>query len=127
MPKITFVDSTGQKNEVEAKVGESLLQVTRRHKIDLEGACEGSLACSTCHVVVQPNWYDRVLQWCPCSEDEEDMLDLAFGLTNTSRLGCQVVVTQEMDGLTVTIPPQTRHMVPAPPTGHDLQKEDKSS
>ena len=66
--------------------------------------CEGSLACSTCHVIVDPNWFNRLEE---PSEDEEDMLDLAFGLTPTSRLGCQIIITEDLDGLTVTVPAET--------------------
>ena len=93
---------------VEAPLGLSVLEIAHRNNIDLEGACEGSLACSTCHVIVDPEWYD-VLEG--ASEDEEDMLDLAFGLTHTSRLGCQIKMTEELDGLTVTLPTATRNMM----------------
>ena len=79
-----------------------------RHGIDLEGACEGSLACSTCHVVVDGDWFDKLEE---PSEDEEDMLDLAFGLTETSRLGCQIIMNDELDGLRVMLPSATRNMM----------------
>jgi 2Fe-2S ferredoxin len=85
----------------------SLLEIAHKHDIDLEGACEGSLACSTCHVVVDPEWYDLLPD---ATEDEEDMLDLAFALTKTSRLGCQIIVSEELDGLTVRLPAGTRNM-----------------
>ncbi len=104
---LTFIQENGEKIDVQAPVGLSLLEITRQQGITLEGACEGSLACSTCHVVVDPSWYDRLDS---ASEDEEDMLDLAFGLTPTSRLGCQIIMTKELDGLVVTIPPQTRNL-----------------
>ncbi|MBV8336720.1 MAG: ferredoxin family 2Fe-2S iron-sulfur cluster binding protein [Alphaproteobacteria bacterium] len=108
MPKMTFIETDGTRREVDAPVGASVLQVARRNDIDIEGACEGSLACSTCHVIVDPEWYD-VLQ--EASEDEEDMLDLAFGLTRTSRLGCQIIITEELDGLTVQLPAATRNLL----------------
>src|ERR1700756_1980598 len=108
MPKMTFIERDGTRREVDAPLGASVLQVARRHDIDIEGACEGSLACSTCHVIVDPEWYD-VLE--SASEDEEDMLDLAFGLTHTSRLGCQIKMTEELDGLTVSLPTATRNMM----------------
>ena len=108
MPKITFIKAGGERVEVEAPLGLSVLEIAHRNNIDLEGACEGSLACSTCHVIVDPEWYD-VLEG--ASEDEEDMLDLAFGLTHTSRLGCQIKMTEELDGLTVTLPTATRNMM----------------
>lgn len=107
MPKMTFINTDGSKTEVEAPVGLSVMEIAHRNNVDLEGACEGSLACSTCHVVVDAEWYE-VLE--PASEDEEDMLDLAFGLTHTSRLGCQIKMTEELDGLTVSLPGATRNM-----------------
>ncbi|MDA8231653.1 MAG: ferredoxin family 2Fe-2S iron-sulfur cluster binding protein [Magnetospirillum sp.] len=107
MPKMTFVSPDGSRTEVEAPEGLSVLEIAHRNKVDIEGACEGSLACSTCHVVVASEWYDRLE---PASEDEEDMLDLAFGLTSTSRLGCQIIMTKDLDGLTVTLPAASRNM-----------------
>lgn len=108
MPTMTFIDHEGKRHEVDAPVGLSVLEIAHRNKIDLEGACEGSLACSTCHVVVDPEDIDRLAE---PSEDEEDMLDLAFGLTRTSRLGCQIIITEELDGLTVRLPTGTRNMM----------------
>ena len=106
MPKITFVNADGSRLEVDAPVGLSILEIAHRHNVDLEGACEGSLACSTCHVVVNPEWYELLPA---AKEDEEDMLDLAFGLTRTSRLGCQIIITEELDGLTVSLPGGSRN------------------
>jgi 2Fe-2S ferredoxin len=108
MPKVTFIDRDGSRIEVDAPVGLSLLELAHRNNIDIEGACEGSLACSTCHVIVDEEDFDRLEE---PTEDEEDMLDLAFGLTRTSRLGCQIIVTEELDGLTVTLPQETRNMM----------------
>lgn len=108
MPKIKFIQSDNQVIEIDAPVGLSVLEIAHRNNIDLEGACEGSLACSTCHVIVDNEWYDLLS---PATEDEEDMLDLAFGLTHTSRLGCQIIVTDELDGLTVRLPTGTRNMM----------------
>ena len=108
MPKMVFVERDGTRREVEAPLGLSVLEVAHRHGIDIEGACEGSLACSTCHVIVDPEWYDLLKE---ASEDEEDMLDLAFNLTKTSRLGCQIVITEELDGLTVQLPAATRNLL----------------
>jgi 2Fe-2S ferredoxin len=106
MPKITFINADGSRLEVDAPVGLSILEIAHRHNVDLEGACEGSLACSTCHVVVDPEWYELLPA---AKEDEEDMLDLAFGLTRTSRLGCQIIITEELDGLTVSVPGGSRN------------------
>src|SRR5499426_4860975 len=108
MPKMTFIERDGTRREVDAPLGLSVLEVARRNDIDIEGACEGSLACSTCHVIVDPEWYDVLVA---AKEDEEDMLDLAFGLTHTSRLGCQIIMTEELDGLTVSLPAGTRNMM----------------
>jgi 2Fe-2S ferredoxin len=107
MPKITFIDTEGTRREVDAPVGLSVLEIAHKNDIDLEGACEGSLACSTCHVIVEQEWYDLLAD---ASEDEEDMLDLAFGLTKTSRLGCQIIMSEELDGLTLKLPAGTRNM-----------------
>ena len=108
MPKIAFIERNGTRREVEAPVGMSVMEAARRHDIDIEGACEGSLACSTCHVIVDPEWYDLLKE---PSEDEDDMLDLAFNLTTTSRLGCQITITEELDGLTVRLPPGTPNLL----------------
>ena len=108
MPRMTFIDREGQRHQVDAPVGLSVLEIAHRNKIDLEGACEGSLACSTCHVIVDKEWFDKLA---PASEDEEDMLDLAFGLTHTSRLGCQIRMSNELDGLVVKLPAATRNMM----------------
>ena len=108
MPKMTFIKAGGEHVEVEAPLGLSVLEIAHRNNIDLEGACEGSLACSTCHVIIDPEWYDLLEA---ASDDEEDMLDLAFGLTHTSRLGCQIKITPELDGLTVSLPTATRNMM----------------
>lgn len=101
MPRIVFIEADGNRKEVDAPLGLSIMEVAHKFDIDIEGACEGSLACATCHVIVQPSWYERLDE---PSEDEEDMLDLAFDLQQTSRLGCQIVVTEEMEGLTVALP-----------------------
>ncbi|MCW9033111.1 MAG: ferredoxin family 2Fe-2S iron-sulfur cluster binding protein [Rhodospirillales bacterium] len=107
MPKMTFVLSNGERKEVEAENGVNVLEIAHKNHIDLEGACEGSLACSTCHVVIDDDWFDKLEE---PTEDEEDMLDLAFALTHTSRLGCQIEMTDELDGLVVTLPEATRNM-----------------
>jgi len=108
MPKMTFIERDGTRKTVDAPIGLSVLEIAHRNDVDIEGACEGSLACSTCHVVIEPEWYELLKD---ATEDEEDMLDLAFGLTKTSRLGCQIVMTEELDGLTVRLPQATRNMM----------------
>jgi 2Fe-2S ferredoxin len=108
MPRIVFIQRDGSRREVEAPIGLSVLEIAHRNDIDIEGACEGSLACSTCHIIVDPEWVELLKD---ATEDEEDMLDLAFGLTQTSRLGCQIIITEELDGLTVRLPAATRNMM----------------
>lgn len=101
MPTMTFIERNGAARQVDAPVGLSVLEIAHRNDVDLEGACEGSLACATCHVVVDPAWAAKLAR---PTEDEEDMLDLAFGLEKTSRLGCQLVITEALDGLVVRLP-----------------------
>jgi ferredoxin, 2Fe-2S len=108
MPTMIFIERDGRRREVDAPLGLSVLEIAHKNDIDIEGACEGSLACSTCHVIIDPEWYDLLKE---ASEDEEDMLDLAFGLTATSRLGCQIIITEELDGLVVRLPASTRNML----------------
>ncbi len=108
MPKVTFVYGD-QRKEIDAPEGISLLEVAHKNDIPLEGACEGSLACSTCHVIVEDEAVFNALP--EATEDEEDMLDLAFGLTHTSRLGCQIMMTPDLDGLVVQLPEATRNML----------------
>ena len=110
MPSVTFISQDGVEKTYEAHEGETLLTLAHRNKVDLEGACEGSLACSTCHLIIDPEWYDKVESQNELSDEENDMLDLAFGLTETSRLGCQIVVTKELDGLRVILPSETRNV-----------------
>ena len=106
MPKMTFVERDGTRREVEAPLGLSVLEIAHKHGVDIEGACEGSLACSTCHVIVDGGWFKKLAT---PTEDEEDMLDLAFDLQETSRLGCQLIMTDKLDGLVVKLPAGTRN------------------
>jgi 2Fe-2S ferredoxin len=106
MPKMTFIERDGTRKDVDAPLGLSVLEIAHKHGVDIEGACEGSLACSTCHVVVDPSWYGKLAD---ATEDEEDMLDLAFDLQETSRLGCQIIMTEALDGLVVKLPAGTRN------------------
>lgn len=104
--KIIFIVKD-EKKELDVPIGTTVLEAAHNNNIDLEGACEGSLACSTCHVVVDKEYFGKLEE---PSEDEEDMLDLAFGLTPTSRLGCQIIMTKELSGLTLIVPSQTRNV-----------------
>ncbi|MGO1118030.1 ferredoxin family 2Fe-2S iron-sulfur cluster binding protein [Rhodovibrionaceae bacterium A322] len=106
MPKMVFIERDGTHKEVDAPEGLSVLEIAHRNDVDIEGACEGSLACSTCHVVVEESWFNKLPE---PSEDEEDMLDLAFDLQRTSRLGCQLIMDDAMDGLVVRLPGDARN------------------
>lgn len=108
MAKMVFIEPDGVRKEVEAPIGSTILEIAHRNNIDIEGACEGAMACSTCHVIVDPQWHGKLP---PPEEDEEDMLDLAVNLTRTSRLGCQITITDALDGLTVRLPAETRNML----------------
>ncbi|KAI5636782.1 2Fe-2S iron-sulfur cluster binding domain-containing protein [Phthorimaea operculella] len=101
---LTFVLHDGQKIRTEGKVGDTLLDVVVNNDLNIEGygACEGTLTCSTCHVILKKEDYDRLPEE-PCDE-ERDMLDLAYGLTDTSRLGCQITLTKDLEGLEVQVP-----------------------
>lgn len=106
-PKVTFIISNNEEITVDAPLGLSILEVARLHGLDLEGACEGSLACATCHVIIDEVSYNKLKH---ASEAEEDMLDLAFGLTKTSRLGCQIIINESLDGMKVRLPLATRNI-----------------
>jgi len=106
MPKMTFVERDGSRRDVDAPLGLSVLEIAHKHGVDIEGACEGSLACSTCHVIVDESWFTKLES---PTEDEEDMLDLAFDLQETSRLGCQLIMTDKLDGLVVKLPSGSRN------------------
>ncbi|MDG6078759.1 2Fe-2S iron-sulfur cluster binding domain-containing protein [Erythrobacter litoralis] len=105
--KLAFVTPEGDTVAAEGEVGESLLRAAQRAGMPLEGTCEGQMACSTCHVVVAAEWFDRLAE---ASEEEEDMLDLAAGVRRTSRLSCQIVLNEALDGLAVEIPSESYDM-----------------
>ncbi len=94
--------------EADAQPGERLLEVAQRNDMPLEGTCEGAMACSTCHVIVAPDWFAKLAR---ASSDEEDMLDFASGVTRTSRLSCQILLTEAEDGLEVRVPGAVRNMM----------------
>ncbi|KAI1646744.1 ferredoxin [Daldinia loculata] len=105
---VTFIDKEGNEHKIAASKGDNLLDIAQAHDLEMEGACGGSCACSTCHVIVlDDEYYEKMPE---PEDDENDMLDLAFGLTETSRLGCQVVMTKELDGLRVKLPSMTRNL-----------------
>ena len=107
MITVTFINADGESLEVQAVDGRSLLDVAQAAGRPLEGTCEGQMACSTCHVIIDKDWFDRLPR---AVEDEEDMLDLASGARRTSRLSCQIILTPELDGLVVHVPAESRNM-----------------
>ena len=108
MFRMTFIDRKGERREVDAPDGVSLLEIARSNGIDLEGACEGEMACSTCHVIVEPEWFAKLPA---AGEEEEDTLNMAFALTKTSRLGCQITMCRDLDGMVVRLPTVHRNML----------------
>lgn len=105
---VTFIDKEGDETKIAVSKGDNLLTIAQNNDIEMEGACEGSCSCSTCHVIVEQDaMYDAMEE---ATDDENDMLDLAFGLTETSRLGCQIVMSKKLDGLRVKLPTMTRNM-----------------
>merc|ERR1719154_408268 len=99
---LTYIVGDGEKHTVQAKDGDNLLDIVINNDVDGFGACEGTLACSTCHVIFTEQDFAKIDE--EATDEELDMLDLAFGLTDTSRLGCQVCMSKELDGITVVIP-----------------------
>ena len=108
MPRIVFIAPGGTETEVEVAAGTTVLQAAWDNGIDIEGACEGSMACSTCHVIVDAEHFDRLPD---PTDEEEDLLDLAWGVRPTSRLGCQIVVTDELDGMRLRLPASTNNQM----------------
>ena len=101
MPKIIFYEEKDKRREIEVHPGQTLLEVAREYEIDVEGTCEGNLACATCHLIIDKDWFFKLPE---ATEDEIDMLDLVSGLTVNSRLGCQITVTTDLDGLIIFLP-----------------------
>ena len=107
MVRVRFIGRNGEVTEAEGAPGTALLDVAQACGMPLEGTCEGQMACSTCHVIVAREWFDKLP---PAKEEEEDMLDLAAGVTRTSRLSCQIVLSDALDGLEINIPAESRDM-----------------
>lgn len=104
---VTYILKDGSQKTYEVADGDTLLDIAQANNLDMEGACGGSCACSTCHVIVDPDYYDAIPE---PEDDENDMLDLAYGLTETSRLGCQVKMSKDIDGIRVALPAMTRNV-----------------
>ncbi|KAL3276492.1 hypothetical protein HHI36_011872 [Cryptolaemus montrouzieri] len=103
---VVFIEKDGKKVNIRGKVGDNLLYLAHRYEIPMEGACEASLACTTCHVYVKSNHCDTLP---PAEEKEEDLLDMAPFLKENSRLGCQIILSKELEGLEVELPKATRN------------------
>ncbi|KAI1280476.1 Adrenodoxin-like protein 2, mitochondrial [Halotydeus destructor] len=103
---VHYINKKNERITVKGKVGEDIMRLAQKHGIEIEGACEASVACSTCHIYVQNDYYDKLKE---PEENEEDMLDMAPFLKSNSRLGCQIVLTKELDGIEVKLPPATRN------------------
>ncbi|XP_028161284.1 adrenodoxin-like protein, mitochondrial isoform X2 [Ostrinia furnacalis] len=103
---IIYVDKEGNKTKVRGKVGDNVLYLAHRYGVTMEGACEASLACTTCHVYVDYNYFDKLP---PSEEKEDDLLDMAPFLKENSRLGCQIVLTKELEGMELRLPKATRN------------------
>ncbi|KAF4517590.1 hypothetical protein B566_EDAN008579 [Ephemera danica] len=103
---VVYIDKDGGRHPVRGKIGDNLMYLAHRHNVEMEGACEASLACTTCHVYVLGDYNERL----PTStEKEEDLLDLAPFLREDSRLGCQIILTKDLEGLEVQLPAATRN------------------
>ena len=102
MPKITYIDSTGSQKTIDVANGLSVMEGAVQNNIPgIDADCGGGMACATCHVYVKEDWFNKI----PKKEDgEEDMLDMAFEPKKNSRLSCQLIVSDELDGLVVNIP-----------------------
>ncbi len=107
MVKVTFVTENGDRIDAQAAPGTRLLELAQAKGMPLEGTCEGQMACSTCHVIIAKEWFAKLE---PASDDEEDMLDLAADVARTSRLSCQILLSDALDGLEVRIPGESRDM-----------------
>lgn len=103
---ITYITKDGTRFSINGKIGDNVLYLAHRHNIDMEGACEASLACTTCHVYVHHDYLNKLPE---ATEKEDDLLDMAPFLKENSRLGCQITLTKELDGLEITLPAATRN------------------
>ena len=107
MPHVIFEEPDGSEHNVSVEPGATVMEAGRDAGLGIEGTCGGCLSCATCHVIVDKDWFIKIGE---PGEDEIDMLDLAFGLTHTSRLGCQIIINEKLEGMKVRIPSGTRNM-----------------
>ena len=102
MPKITYIDQEGNSKTIEVESGLSVMEGAIQNDIPgIDADCGGSMACATCHVYVEEKWLNKIQK---AEEAEEDMIDMAFEPKKNSRLSCQIIVNEELDGLEVTTP-----------------------
>ncbi len=106
MPTIRVIQKDGSEKVIEAESGNSLMNILRDAEFEaVEGVCDGAMACATCHVYVHPDWADKIEEEGEeKTEDEEDILDMAFDIEDASRLGCQIRMSDKLDGIIVAIP-----------------------
>ena len=107
MAAVTFKLPDGTRRTIEVREGKTLLEVAQANKLDVEGACGGVMACSTCHMMVDPAW---VFKLASPTQEEDEMLDITWGVKENSRLGCQITVTEKLDGLVVSLPSKTNNL-----------------
>ena len=102
MPKITYISHEGKRNTIEVDIGLSVMEGAVQNSVEgIDADCGGSMACATCHVYVQDEWFNKI----PKAEDAEvDMIDMAIDPKKNSRLSCQIIITDELEGLVVTTP-----------------------
>ncbi len=108
MPRVIFLKDGQSPQEVEGRIGESILALAWRLDLGIDGDCEGAMACSTCHVILKDRDFDRLS---PPSEEEDSLLDLVPGASATSRLGCQIILTADVDGITLQFPKTTQSLL----------------
>ena len=107
MPAVTFKLPDGKRHRFKAMEGKTLLEVAQENKLNVEGACGGVMACSTCHMIVDPEW---IVELANSTQEEDEMLDITWGVKKNSRLGCQIIVTEKLDGLVVSLPSETKNL-----------------
>lgn len=118
MPPTDIVNVLNEGRQIEAKVGQTLMAAVLASGIEIEAACDGNCACSTCHVYIKKDYFDKLSS---ATEEEEDMLDLALFVQPTSRLSCQIVMTPDLEGLEFKLPSATRNFY----AGKDKKKSDE--
>ncbi len=107
MPAVIFKLPDGKRRTFKALEGKTLLEIAQENKLNVEGACGGVMACSTCHMIVDPEW---IVELANSTQEEDEMLDITWGVKKNSRLGCQIIVTEKLDGLVVSLPSEIKNL-----------------